>query len=593
MGFDPLTELDNEIAKEWTDLEEDVVLPQLPHDPLKWIDRARPIVDGVYRTFLLSPFWLDIYNDHHWDVMILAGRQVFKSTYCTDMLAWEATRKSGVQVCYVTHDQDSLSAFSNQRMRVGTFEENEVLQLFPRHGTGNVSEISLRNKSTIYLVTDHSGYKHVEGKSLSLCMLDEAQYQDVEFLPKLEQTMMMTKGKLRVLGIGGESGSPYHRMWQRTDQREWEFSNSTWRDKLDFNADGLVIGEYLIDLLRGMWKPLAPKHGEYHGYHLPQTIFPQIPLTMEEAITKYKIPAKFSIEAQRKTYPHSIFTTHVLGGFHRAMRRPVTREMVLQCMEPYRNTALMTPEEVLELKFKHGSKMVVSLGIDWGSGPSASSTVMCILLAWRESERYQIAHIEARPQENLMLQAKYAKELFEEYGCDIGVGDLGYGTNQVKLIQDGGADAKTGDMFTGVGSDRFLGCNSMSAPAKPFQYHDATTDAHGDTVSRISIDKTASIQEFIDMLDRRLPDLPDYPAKMVTQFIIPYRKEYETEWLINDFTAITRKDLAEVEDIEVEKDPRQRPRKEFNHPRDSVMSIIYAYQASKRFDDSKWHWVSA
>jgi len=506
MVNDPLDVLDLTMQQEWTDLEESVILPDLPQDPLKWIDRARPIVDGIWRNFLLSPFWLDIYNDHHWDVMIVAGRQVFKSTYCTDMLAWEATRLPNRQVAYITHDLGALSTFSNQRMRVGTFEENEVLALFPRHGTGNVSEISLLNRSTIYLVTDHNGYKHAEGKPLNLCMLDEAQYQEVEFLPKLEQTMMMTKGKMRILGIGGEAGSPYHRLWGRTDQREWEYTNPTWRDKLDFNQDGLVVGEYLLDVLRGMWKPQIPNHGEYHGYHLPQMIFPHIPLTIEEAVTKYKIPAKFSIEHQRKTYPQSIFTTHVEGGFHRAMRRPITREMMLACMEPYRNLQLLTGEEVTQLKTEHGTTVVVSLGVDWGSGPSASSTVICILLAWRKIERYQIAHIEARPQENLMLQAKYVKELFEEYSCDIGVGDLGYGTNQVKLIQDGGADAKTGDIFSGVGSDKFLGCNSMMSQAKPFQYHDESTDEHGDTVSRIAIDKTAAIDELVDMVDRRVPN---------------------------------------------------------------------------------------
>jgi len=310
------------------------------------------------------------------------------------------------------------------------------------------------------------------------------------------------------------------------------------------------------------------------------------------AVTKYKIPAKFSIEHQRKTYPQSIFTTHVDGGFHRAMRRPITREMMLACMEPYRNLQLLSGEEVTQLKLKEGNKIVVSLGVDWGSGPSASSTVISILIAWREIERYRIAWIEARPQENLMLQAKYVKELFEEYSCDIGVGDLGYGTNQVKLIQDGGADAKTGDIFSGLGSDKFLGCNSMMSQAKPFQYHDESTDEHGDTVSRIAIDKTAAIDELVDMVDRRVPN-PEKPSEVLTQLIIPFKKEYETEWLINDFTALTRKDLALVEDVATERDPRQRPRKEYNHPRDSVMSIIYAYQGSKRFDDSKWHWISA
>jgi len=59
---------------------------------------------------------------------------------------------------------------------------------------------------------------------------------------------------------------------------------------------------------------------------------------------------------------------------------------------------------------------------------------------------------------------------------------------------------------------------------------------------------------------------------------------------LSDFTSITRKDLAEIEDIIIE-DSRQRAKKEFNHPRDSVMSIIYARQALNL--DLEWHWVSA
>ena len=77
------------------------------------------------------------------------------------------------------------------------------------------------------------------------------------------------------------------------------------------------------------------------------------------------------------------------------------------------------------------------MGVDFGSGIS-SVTAIAILIWWRKSDRFQLVHIEKRPQENQLKQAEHIVNLFREYSCDIGVGDLGYGANQVKLIQDGG-----------------------------------------------------------------------------------------------------------------------------------------------------------
>jgi hypothetical protein len=561
---------------------------------MEWMSVCRTIVDGKIRDGLLvCPYWQDIYEDDFWDVMVVAGRQVFKTTFCSDMLAFAGTTQKGAECCYVTHDETSLSAFSNQRMRVGTFLENPLLKAFPRAGAtmGSVGEIPLKNNSTIYMTTDQHGYKHVEGKSLAMCILDEAQYQDVEYLSKLEQTMRITRGKLRVLGIGGESGSPYERMWNRSDQREWIYKDVKWRDKLEFDDLGLVIDEYLRDVLRGHWRLREPKNTEIHGYHVPQSLSPLVPISIHDAVEKYKTAAKFSIESQEREYPSSIFKTHVLGTFHRATRRPVTRETVMACMMPYKMIALLKPDEVKEIVKENDVE--VSFGVDFGSGPANSSTVVCILIHYKEDNRFQIAWIEKRPQENQLDQARYLNALFKSYNCEVGSGDLGYGAIQVKVIQDGGADRLTGELFTGVGSDKFYGCHTIASDTKPFQIHEGSTDEHGDEVGKLSIDKTASIQEFIDLLDRRIPD-PDHPkdkSKARTQLIIPYKEDFETEWLINDFTSITRRDLAKIEDIDII-DPRQKPRKEFNHPRDSVMSIIYAFQAIKQKDQSTWYWIS-
>ena len=76
----------------------------------------------------------------------------------------------------------------------------------------------------------------------------------------------------------------------------------------------------------------------------------------------------------------------------------------------------------------------------------------------------------------------------------------------------------------------------------------------------------------------------DHPR---SKLLIPFsaEKEYETYWLISELCSVTRKDLKK--DI----DPRLDAKKEFNHPKDSMMSIIYGLVGLEQ--DTKWDWVSA
>lgn len=566
-----------------------IQLPTLPQDILEWIRVARPKVDGKERTFLSAPFWIPIYRDPSDFKMVIGGRQIYKSTATTDFLAHYATAYPGTQVCYVTYDEKSLSAYSRQRVQVGTFSQNPVLARFPRHQMGNVGEISLRNHSTIYMTTDHYEYKHVEGKSLSLCILDEAQYQDIQWISKVFQTMMATKGKIMVFGIGGESGSPYEKLWLSTNQLEWIYDDPNWRDNLQFDDKGLVIGDYLTKVLSGRWIPKNPDVTLYHGYRLPQTIFPTTPLTIEEAGKKYHTNPIYSIEYQNKNVTNAFYCSHVLGTFYKSHRRPITREMVLSCMNPYSDISLMDPEEIAELKDKYGNEIKISMGVDFGSSPSSSATAIAIIIWWRSSDTYGLAWIEKRPQENQLNQAEYITKLFQNSRCDIGVGDLGYGANQVKLIQEGGYSNVNGIYYEGVGSSKFFGCRSISDETKPIQYFERKIDEHGDEAGRLQIDKTSAIDSLIEVFEKSSTQVFNDKERLKSKLVIPSKNRHEVDYLIDDLTSLTRKDLNQVEDYTVQ-DGRQRPRKEYNHPSDSVMALIYAIIGFKK--DTEWHWVT-
>ena len=571
----------------WSEREVPPDLPELPINILKWVEIARPTVGYTTRNWDLTPFWLDIYEDNSPNIMIVAGRQTFKTTFCTDVIGCYATAKPRSEVCYVTDNEPHLSAFSKQRLRIETFLQNPIPRQFLRHDRANIGEFSLLNDSAIYLVTDEGQYKKVEGKSLQVLMLDESQYQDVQFLSKAMYALFQTHGRFYMLGLGGEAGSDYHKKWEKTDQREWIYEDQYWYDKIERNAQGQVINDFdeLKVILNGRWVPQKPENNQFRGYHLPQHIFPMIPRTIEDA-QLHNINPEFSIEYQKRYSPSSVYDSHCEGTFFKAERRQITPKMVTDCYNNY--MTLLTPREVILLKAIFGNEIRVTMGVDFGSGATNGKTFITILIHWRKSGRYQIAWIEPRPQEHQLDQARYIAELGASYNVDYAVGDLGYGQIKVKVIQDGGRDSHD-SKFVGLGKRRFIGCRTIGDETKPEMEFRQDTDEHGTELGRLQIDKTTIIQNFIDFLGSFIahPTRTTEERLKRTKLIIPHKIDYQCDFLVNDLCATTRKDIKEEMDQTVE-DPRQRARKEFNHPKDSMMSLIYALIADWNYDSGRY-----
>jgi len=397
--------------------QENPSLQLLETNILDWIETARPLVGDKTRDFALEPFWIPVYEDNHANIMIVNGRQTFKTTFCTDILACYSTSHSNTEASYVVDNETHLSAFSLQRLRKETFLVNPVLKQFLPHGRANIGQIALLNNSIIYLLTDENEYQKVESRSNKILMLDEAQYQEVQFLQKALYTLSQTRGRIFILGIGGEAGSEYHKLWNRTDQRHWIYDDKYWREKLCFDSSGQITNDSdnLKSILAGRWVAQKPENHQYRGYHMPQTIFARIPATIEDAILKYNLHPELSIEYQHKNYPSSLYLSHTLGEFYKAERRPITPEMVYACMNPYRYLSLLKAEQVVELKNIFGNEIRILMGVDFGSSPTASATVISIIIKWKKSQRYQLAWIEKRPQEHQLDQAGYIASLGTEY----------------------------------------------------------------------------------------------------------------------------------------------------------------------------------
>ena len=155
--------------------------PQLPTDNLEWIKKARPYVGNVKRTFEWEPFWVDVYSDKSPNIVVVNGRQTFKSTFGTDIIGCYATSHDNSEVTYIVDREDRVSAWSKQRFRKDTMLRNELLASFLMHGRANVGEINLTNNSVIYVRTDENEYNNVQGMTNSLMVYDECQYQELQF----------------------------------------------------------------------------------------------------------------------------------------------------------------------------------------------------------------------------------------------------------------------------------------------------------------------------------------------------------------------------------------------------------------------------
>ena len=559
-----------------------------PENLLKFIEEYRPMIGRKPLNFKQDPFWMEPLQDPHPHQMFVNGRQTYKTTNCSSLISKIALNKPGCEVTYVVDDENHRSAFSEQRLRQETFMANPKMARYLPNGKANVGRIKLTNGSVIYLVTDENKYHAVEGKSNEALILDEAQAQDIGFLPVAMYSLSKTHGRVYCFGIGGEAGSEYHRMWKRTDQREWVYDDPEWRERLHFDAFGAITNdeEELQEILAGKWVAQNPTNVDYRGYHFPQEMFPHVPLTIHDAVTKYHVQPELSIEYQQKHYPLSMYLSHCRGEFYKAERRPITPEMVEACYVNY--LKLLLPHEVIDLKALYGNEIRVLGGVDFGSGPTASKTVATIIIHWRKSNRYQLAWIDPRPAEHPMDQARYITNLFASYEIDFGVGDWGYGQDQIPLIQGGGRDSND-NKFEGLGRSKFIGCQTIGNEVKPTQEYGQNTDEHGKENARIQIDKTTVIQNFIDFIGMKVshPTKPHEEKLKQMMFMIPHFYDWQTDFLMDEMTNITRKDLNDVQEVVVE-DPRQKAMKMFNHPQDSVMSIIYCLVAAQNYNPSAY-----
>ena len=577
-------------------------LPVLTSNLWEWVTTVRKLMGKKPRDFKLEKYWEDIYQDTSSQMVLAFGRQTWKTSFFTDIIGCYATSTPGCEILYIVDRPDRLALVSKQRIRKEVFLDNPNLTQYLIHGRADIQNSHLANGSLILSRTHLNKYNNAQGMSAIVALFDECQFQDMQYRGYALETLQHTGERFIYAGVGGEEGSEWHNMWLDSKQYEWEWTVQgdydyfdeviqnnelvrvprKWkgmgvRNLLKFDDHGKIINtpEELEIIRDGEWVARNP-HGQYAGYNITQEMMLRTPLTISDAIYKYKRPKDISIQYKTLTHPKRLQLTQVYGKFVHTPRIPITQAMVQACFDGEKS--FLTGEQVRAIKEQYKKDVLVFLGIDWGSGKSnRSSTVGTVIIYWKNTRQFQIVDIDVDPEgKSKGDQAFHFIDKFNNYHVDFCVADLGHGEIQVGFMQNGGFRSD-GKQFAGLGRTKVRGCRTTGGIEKPDEEFKQESDEHGTAIDHIKVYKTDVIDGYIDLFESDTIDVANAQENVILKRLIIPTKEDNP--VINDLQKqscrITRADIEADAEDETSKDKRQSSEKAYEHPPDIPMSIMY------------------
>ncbi|HYL67336.1 MAG TPA: hypothetical protein VEU72_09350 [Nitrosopumilaceae archaeon] len=480
---------------------------------LEWNLKFRKKIEGHANVLKYLPMWHTPYRDESPWQMYCIARQLGKTTFGGGLLAYYGTqlRKKGV---YVTFEDESLRSFSSDKYR-GSILHPDNPEIFDtikggENSKGAVSRVEFRTESSTSLVTDANQMHHIEGKSADLLVFDEVQNLDLGAYEKARESQAWTQGRTVFMGIGGEVGSLHHKFWLSTNQMEYHFKRKDWRNHLEFDKQGLVWGDYLVDLLDGTWIAKAPQNLQRHGYKLTQEMFPNIPLLKKDC-EKYHISEEHSIEWKRENYTSTWFQKHVLANFVKGQSRPFSKESMMKLFD--KDSSFTRPEDV-----DHEDGKVYA-SADWGGGNVSFTIPLITQCVVPEAPIFKVLHIEKMDEPDVEKQADRFIDLCNAYEADHITIDAGGGSRQAQKVETTFANRCTKIAY-------------IARPAMPLP-KDSETERL-DRENRYIIDRTYSIDRLKDMIDHPYV----YGNYAFPKFIIPAADFDKVSWIIDHFEAV-------------------------------------------------------
>ena len=412
-------------------------LPPLPKDRVEWELYCRAVVKGVRNRLRLRPMMMKIVKDEHPFKMLLLARQWGKTTLMATELAYRASTKEHYDQTYFNFKDANLKTFTETKFRQDVFGHEPLSKYVSGISKlGSKNQIVLKTHSSIDMMLPSENWQNAQGKSLGRMVVDEANDINWTGFNNARQTQADTMGDTLIGGVGGFKTTKYEQLWKTTNQMEYKFRrgenylgypNNSWRADLEFNDEGLIEDEYLLDVLDGDYEPTLPKNFSRHGYHLDQVANPRIPITMESAINDYHVSPEWSLEWQIKKDPYYDpleFARNNMALFVQGDEKPFTEEIMLNLVD--KNLSFVPSDRV------DHSLGDVYVGADWGGGPKT------VVWVWQcinnEGPVFRLLFAARLAGQTSDEQYQTVRNIIDAYGVKQAVVDSGGGTHQVEQL---------------------------------------------------------------------------------------------------------------------------------------------------------------
>ncbi len=502
---------------------ESIILPDIPTDRIRWELNCRPFIKGEPNRIEYMPMIKEMLLDPHPYKIEILARQWGKTTGFASELAYRGSTHYDYDQTYVNFELESLKTFSDNKFRKDVFSSyplSEYIEGISRWGS--MTKVSLKTRSTIDMVTALNHWRHLQGKSNMTLIVDEGQDIDWTNFDNARETLADTMGDLIIGGIGGFVDTQYHRMFMSSNQMEWNYDlgepykgyeNMSWRRELEeqcFDKNGLVYNDAMKEIVRGKWVAKVPKNYAIHGYYLPQTLNPRVPLTRRDATELYHVAESFSIEAKEENPDTTTnnFLRNVMAQFVEGDLKPITTKMILSLFD--NNVSLTKAADV-----DHNAGRVY-VGIDFGGGGKT------IIWIWQclddRGPVFKLLWVEKVETNDFRKQTEIAINLIDAYEADKVVADANPAQQCQPLQQHFGR--------------RVIRNSYQVRPEKPIPTRLEIQKLRREM--RYLIDRTFSIDRIIDLIRYGYKDA----GVTLPRMILPGADMAKVKWIIPQFTCI-------------------------------------------------------
>jgi hypothetical protein len=410
--------------------------------PSQWCERFIQLKNQNFsmgQRDYLRPVY-DIFEGKHKRKVIMAGRQVEKSTTLANTIIYRCCRIPGFMNLYVApREKQQVRPFSNDRVKPVIKYSPYISTFMDKTCSDQVYDKSFNNGALLYFRSCYLNADATRGLSADQLCIDEIQDILPENIPVIEEIVSHSDHKFHIYsGTPKTTNDAMFYYWELSTQHEWMVKC---RHCSGWNYMGVEsIGPTYLQCTKckkpiyatdGQWV-IMNREGTWEGYRIPQLIVPWI---------KFHDPSggEETIRSKQNRYPPGKFANEVLGLPFDLGEKPITAAEVRECCN-LRHP--VTKEECKNLTDPEPwmQRFPCFAGIDWGTGQSSEVTSYTVLTIGAMLYPGVFCTFFCKKFEgqeaNLASQPRVITEICRRYNVHLIGSDWGFGAAQNSILRE-------------------------------------------------------------------------------------------------------------------------------------------------------------